>query len=712
MRFMRVRALVLVVAATACVRPDLVDCPDGRACPASLVCDTVHHTCVASDQLAACGGLDEGAHCTYGGRDGSCIDGVCFGADCGDRVVEPGEACDDGNRVSGDGCNADCRSNEACGNAFVDLGEACDDGNLRSADGCDSRCQSEELAWSISLCGSPSAISISNTIYDQARHVVVVVDGGMVRDWDGQDWRCASVPVPTSPAAMTYDSIRHRAYVVTYPGPGTTGGVAEWDGAVWTSLPSSAPPSSVWAIAFDSRRGRIVAVLSDRMATFDPLAGTWQTLSPGTTLSNTYQLVYDETHDQLVAATSVLNDQLRVWSEALPAWTPVAAPPGSASSLTYDPDGHRLLAFNTDTLYAWDGTTSGVWSAVPASTLTPARSNVALAYDPATHVVIASGGRQAAFGTSLVEFDTWNGSTWTMQQPSGGLPSSSSLAAAAALPSGHVIVINSSGQTFSWDGSAWSMVAIAAPLPSSGIQTVLASDPILGRMITLVSAGTGGYDTWAFDGAAWERLNISPMPSTPYGLTFDRDRGAIVATSLAGLYVQGPTGWTLVLPPDVAIGLGSLAYDTRKHCLVSSGFSGTFEVCRGDSSWGLILGTGSTAHYVAVTDEQRGSVFVIDLFGRQVTWERVGDLWRQTPPGPFSSMAGPGAAAVAVDLPRQQVLVFGLSGRVDTLRYSSGTPLETCAAGEDGDGDGLAGCADGDCWWSCRPTCPPYATCP
>jgi hypothetical protein len=37
---------------------------------------------------------------------------------------------------------------------------------------------------------------------------------------------------------------------------------------------------------------------------------------------------------------------------------------------------------------------------------------------------------------------------------------------------------------------------------------------------------------------------------------------------------------------------------------------------------------------------------------------------------------------------------------------------ESCIATEDLDGDGLAGCADADCWFTCTPACPPYATCP
>jgi cysteine-rich repeat protein len=38
----------------------------------------------------------------------SCIAGICGSADCGNGIVEPGEQCDDGNDVEGDGCNNDC----------------------------------------------------------------------------------------------------------------------------------------------------------------------------------------------------------------------------------------------------------------------------------------------------------------------------------------------------------------------------------------------------------------------------------------------------------------------------------------------------------------------------------------------------------------------------------------------------------------------------
>ncbi|MCG8420337.1 MAG: DUF4215 domain-containing protein [Proteobacteria bacterium] len=49
---------------------------------------------------------------------------------CGDAIVDPGETCDDGNLIAGDGCSTDCLSDETCPNGTHDesVGEACDDG--------------------------------------------------------------------------------------------------------------------------------------------------------------------------------------------------------------------------------------------------------------------------------------------------------------------------------------------------------------------------------------------------------------------------------------------------------------------------------------------------------------------------------------------------------------------------------------------------------
>lgn len=63
---------------------------------------------------------------------------------CGDGAVDAGEACDDGNTTSCDGCSATCDL-ESCGDGTLcaGTGEQCDDGNTAGCDGCSPTCQTE-----------------------------------------------------------------------------------------------------------------------------------------------------------------------------------------------------------------------------------------------------------------------------------------------------------------------------------------------------------------------------------------------------------------------------------------------------------------------------------------------------------------------------------------------------------------------------------------
>jgi cysteine-rich repeat protein len=73
---------------------------------------------------------------------------LAFGAEaklCGNSVLDPGEQCDDGNYVSGDGCSEACQLEglDACGDGVVGAGEQCDDGGNAPGDGCSDTCQFE-----------------------------------------------------------------------------------------------------------------------------------------------------------------------------------------------------------------------------------------------------------------------------------------------------------------------------------------------------------------------------------------------------------------------------------------------------------------------------------------------------------------------------------------------------------------------------------------
>jgi cysteine-rich repeat protein len=48
-----------------------------------------------------------------------------FVSTCGDGDVDPGEVCDVGDTISGDGCRGDCLGLEVCGDGLADVGEYC-----------------------------------------------------------------------------------------------------------------------------------------------------------------------------------------------------------------------------------------------------------------------------------------------------------------------------------------------------------------------------------------------------------------------------------------------------------------------------------------------------------------------------------------------------------------------------------------------------------
>jgi cysteine-rich repeat protein len=100
--------------------------------------DFIGPTILAMDGTAAdCGD----GRCTGLEDVGDCV-ADCAVYECGDGHPEPPEVCDDGNTEGGDGCAADCGSDESCGNGVLDVeaGEVCDDGNAEGGDGCSSTC--------------------------------------------------------------------------------------------------------------------------------------------------------------------------------------------------------------------------------------------------------------------------------------------------------------------------------------------------------------------------------------------------------------------------------------------------------------------------------------------------------------------------------------------------------------------------------------------
>ena len=129
--------------------------------------------CEADCMVAGCGNgvLDPGEQCDdHNTISGDGCDNNCKPTGCGNGVTTSGETCDDGNAVDGDGCDHNCKTT-GCGNGVMTGTEACDDGNLVDGDGCDHDC-------SVTMCGNGIMTGTE------------ACDDGNAVDGDGCDHNC------------------------------------------------------------------------------------------------------------------------------------------------------------------------------------------------------------------------------------------------------------------------------------------------------------------------------------------------------------------------------------------------------------------------------------------------------------------------------------------------------------------------------------------
>jgi len=254
---------VFVAVGTGCIESALVPCGE-QLCPVRSVC--VAEMCVDTGNLEACADLADGDTCTSNNvESGVCRSGACFPRGCGNGIVEPGEACDDGNREFGDGCAADCISTERCGNGVLDFSEECEDGGLRSADGCSSTCRREQPGWTYAATPLPTSLSVATAVFDVRRQRMIVTGSrpGQARetwemDRDGV-WTLlvgAATAQPVLGSPMVYDLDRDRVVVFNNSATGST-----WvfDGSQWGTLATPSPPGRTGhAMTYDRTNRRVV----------------------------------------------------------------------------------------------------------------------------------------------------------------------------------------------------------------------------------------------------------------------------------------------------------------------------------------------------------------------------------------------------------------------------------------------------------------------
>ncbi len=125
---------------------------------------------------------------------------------CGNGLLTPDEACDDGNTTAGDGCATDCLLVEPgficrepgapcdpfakCGDGLVSFPEQCDDGGIVPDDGCSATCKTE-IGWK--CAGAPSTCS-ETTCGDGMMEGAELCDDGNSVPFDGCSVDCQIEP--------------------------------------------------------------------------------------------------------------------------------------------------------------------------------------------------------------------------------------------------------------------------------------------------------------------------------------------------------------------------------------------------------------------------------------------------------------------------------------------------------------------------------------
>jgi cysteine-rich repeat protein len=730
---------------------------DGEQCDEGLSnSDTEPNACRASTCLRAfCGdGVpDDGEACDD--RNNTDLDGCsadCGSTEtCGNRVFDEmvGEQCDDGIvGLSSDGCSSGCRSEavlwqqelrtqtarpmafDAARHVIVDLDSSGFGSSVTSV------WNGDRWTRRAPATNMPRQRIAHPLAYDRTRRRIVTIDAGEtlrttfdVWEWDGVDWELrtpATRPPRRIGFALTYDAERER--VVMYGGfnedlaPSPIvffNDTWEWDGADWHEVTIAAdqrpPIVRGTTLSYDADRKVIVMFGGSDTANngFNPVNQTWEfdgtawtrrlpILVPPARLGHV--LTYDPVRKRTVMfggfnQSTTLRTTFEWNGDNWTQVTTATVPPAGADNLAapdafaaYDEEGSRVvLATGTET-WLYDGVN---WRLRSSTTMPRKMMFHRIVADIARGTLVLFGGSDFSTGERLAETWLWNGASWTLKTLTTFPPARANHMMAYDPGRERVVVFGGNngtvdlGDTWEWNGANWTQFVVSGP-PAREIG-VMFYDPVGKRVILFGGQngiGTRRGDTWAWNGSTWTQLfpATSPPARAQAAATTDlrRKRGVMYggegqgppSTRLDDTWEWDGSTWLDVSPvtrPE-AFEEHAMAYDPIFDRVVM--FAG-----RPKSN-----AVGNKAH----------------------VWD--GTTWTLLAP----AVAPPGRLrhAMEFDPISRGIVVFSGDSQngnpQDTWRLylDSPTASERCID-HDSDDDGLAGCADPDCYNRCDPECPP-----
>ena len=354
--------------------------------------------------------------------------------DCGNGLVENGEACDDENNTDGDGCSSACQVESThecsgsssvctplpvCGNGSIETGESCDDANMLSGDGCDNECRIEAGFQCDNAAPSHCSEHENSTNSEYA-------------GW--QNAMPTSNPPGTAQGSYAYDPISQT--VIHFGGISSSQNSSnetwQWNGVAWAEVQideENRPPKRRNAgLAYDSTSGRLILFGGHQLDVGDGYQGTylsdtWSWTGTSWEMVNTTQSPPDR-HVSMVRAPNggvmltrghCAKDQRcfrnDTWQFKNGEWSEIEDPEILPDNMTglrpiYHEGLNEAWFFSNDghTIWTFNGTQ---WAEKTVSGLTGLYHE--FVFDPRTNSVLAAG--------SLFEGNAQN-ETWSLNENS------------------------------------------------------------------------------------------------------------------------------------------------------------------------------------------------------------------------------------------------------------------------------------------------------
>lgn len=343
-----------------------------------------------------------------------------------------------------------------------------------------------QAAWTQVASGGPPARWLHSMTYDSQRQRVVLFGGsanfgsGVVSlsdtwEWDGIAWSQAATTGPAGPySVIAYDSQRGRTVAVTTGGAASTYETWEWDGATWALRYSGSTPAAPFgfsAMTYDSQRGRTVLITGGSTWEWDGTA--WTSMSATGPLVFFPSICFDS-----VRGMSVLQFGASTWERAAGDWQLVSqsGPPRLYASMVFDANAGQAVLFGGQSggvslgdAWTWNGS---AWS--HSAAIGPAgRHQHAMAFDSARSRTVLFG------GVDVSHFAQGLGDTWELL---GTLAIVAAYGTACGAPPvtigphpnsrpilGHTQINDIANATVGFAAVAWGLTSQSLPLDFVGI---------------------------------------------------------------------------------------------------------------------------------------------------------------------------------------------------------------------------------------------------